>query len=45
MFEIINDIDKVLDFAEKNNIMSAPILVVDDEVMDYNKAIKWAKGE
>lgn len=42
-FEIVDDVEQVLDIADKNGIMSAPILVVNNNVMTYNTATEWIK--
>lgn len=40
-FEIVDDIDKVLEIADRFGIMSAPILEVNDNVMEFNKAVEF----
>ena len=43
-FEIVDNVDKVLEIADKFGIMSAPILSVDGNIMEFNKAINWTEG-
>lgn len=40
-FKLIDDTEKVIQFGKENNIMSAPILVVDTLVMDFKTANDW----
>lgn len=40
-FEIVDNIDKVLEIADRFGIMSAPILEVNDNVMEFNKAVEF----
>jgi len=39
-FELITDIDTVVKVGETNNIISAPILKVDDNYYDFGTAVK-----
>ena len=43
-FEIVDNVDKVLEIADKFGIMSAPILSVDGNIMEFNKAINWVNN-
>lgn len=39
-FEINDDMDTIIEVAEKANISTAPILSVNDEILTYEKAMK-----
>lgn len=38
---LIEDMDEVLKFGEEHNIRSAPILVVDDKIMEFSEAYHY----
>lgn len=40
-YDTITDLDTILKFGEEHNIRSAPILQVDDKVMDFSEANRW----
>lgn len=40
-FSIVEDENAVIAKGEANGIMSLPILEVDEEVMDFTRAVKW----
>ena len=40
-FDLVEDTDKVLEFGKLNKVMSAPILVIDDQIMDFKAANDW----
>ncbi len=40
-FTLITDSTKLREFADEHNIHTAPILVVDDKIMDFKEAIKY----
>ena len=42
-FTVVTDTDKVSAIGQENGIMSAPILQVDSECMDFTRAIKYLK--
>jgi len=45
-FELIDDIDKVIETANKLGVNSAPLLVLDTgEVLDFQKAVAWINGK
>ena len=43
-FDLIDDNDKVIKAGEEYGISTAPILVVDDNVMTFEQANKWIAG-
>lgn len=43
VFDIIDDVDKVVAFGEEQGITTAPILVVDDKILDFSDAVKYIK--
>lgn len=43
-FNLITDTDTVLSFGKANGINSAPILVVEDNIMDFSKAVAFIRG-
>ena len=40
-YRLIEDTDKVVKVGEAHGIISAPILQVDDEFLDFSKAVKY----
>jgi len=42
-FETEDDLEKVIEFAERHQIMSAPILETDEGILDYARALTWAR--
>lgn len=40
-FTLIEDPDRVVQVGEANGIISAPILKVGDEFLDFSKAVKY----
>ena len=46
-FAIVDDDEAVIEFGKAHKIFSAPILKVNEDVMDFTKAIQWinSKGE
>lgn len=44
-FDIVDDKDKIVEMGRANNILSAPILQVDDKVYKFTDAIKWAREQ
>lgn len=40
-FDTVDDKDTVVNIGRENKIMSAPILKVDDKVMNFTDAVKW----
>ena len=44
-FDIVEDKDKIIEVGRANNILSAPILKVDDEVYKFMDALKWVKKQ
>ena len=43
-FEMIDDPDEVLKIGEQYEMHSAPILIVDDQAMDFPSANRWIAG-
>ena len=39
-FDLVTDIDKVVEIAKKFNIKSAPILVIDDKAYNFEQSMK-----
>ncbi len=44
-YTVCDDIDKVIATGERIGIMSAPFLKIEDEYMDFSKAVKWLNEE
>lgn len=38
--EVVDNPEEVVNFGKENNIMSAPILVVDGAIYDFSSAVK-----
>lgn len=45
LFELIDDPDLVMDYAESHNTMQSPLLDVDGEMMDFSTAAKWVEEQ
>ena len=43
-FDTVDDKDTVVKIGKENRIMSAPILKVDDNVMNFTDAVKWVNN-
>lgn len=39
-YDLIEDQDEVMAFAEEHNLREAPILVIDDEILTFKDALK-----
>ena len=43
-FEVITDIDKVVEVGKANGLTSAPILQVDNNYYDFAKAVEYIRS-
>jgi len=43
-FELIDNIDEITEYGKSHGIMSAPILEVDGQTMDFKTANDWVNG-
>lgn len=43
-FDVVDDRDAVVNLGRENKILSAPILKVDDKVMNFTDAVKWVNN-
>ena len=44
-FDTVEDKDEIVEVGRANNILSAPILKVDDKVYKFTDALKWVRGQ
>ena len=44
-YEIVDDKDKIVEVGRACNILSAPILVVEDKPYKFIDAVKWVKSK
>ena len=43
-FDVVSDIDTIVEYGRKHNIKSAPILEVDNEPYDFMQALEYIKN-